>query len=109
MCILNLAKPLCRIFSISAFNKFYLPNILNRLKRERTVIFIKYIATVIFLVFPPKTLISSKIMLPASNLLKVLELVENELEKTFFRKYLAILFFASDLSKLKVNVLEANN
>ena len=48
-------------------------------------------------------------MLPASNLLKVLELVENELEKTFFRKYLAILFFASDLSKLKVNVLEANN
>ena len=35
--------------------------------------------------------------------------VENDLEKIFFRKYLTIFVSASDLLKLKVNVLEANN
>ena len=56
--------------------------ILNRIKLERTVIFIKYIAIVFPLVFPPKILIWNTIMLPALNLLKILELVENALEKT---------------------------
>ena len=43
-------------------------------------------------------------MLPASNLLNLLLLVEHELQK-----YLTILHFLSDLSGLKVNVLQANN
>ena len=52
--------------------------ILNRAKSGRAVIFIKCIASVVPLIFPPKTLI----LLPASNSLKILELVENELEKS---------------------------
>lgn len=43
-------------------------------------------------------------MLPPSNSLKVLEMVKNKLEKIFNN-----IFFASDLSRLKLNVLEANN
>ena len=45
-------------------------------------------------------------LLPASNLLNVLGLLEKE---NFLQKYLAMLFFTSDLGRLKVNVLEANS
>ena len=43
----------------------------------------KQIASVIFLIFPPKTLIWNKIVLPASESSNVLELMENELKKFF--------------------------
>ena len=77
-------RNLCSRYSISTSNEFYVNclTILNRIKLERTVIFIKYIAIVILLVFPPKILIWNTVVLPAPNLLKVLELVENEIEKT---------------------------
>ena len=82
--------------------------ILNRIKLERTVIFIKYIAVVVPLVFPPKILIWNTMVLPAVDFLKVLELVENGLEKTSSERINNI-FFTYDLSRLNVNALEANN
>ena len=57
--------------------------ILNRVKLELAVALIKYIASVVPLIVPPKKLIWNKMVLPSSNLLKVLELVENVLEQTF--------------------------
>ena len=55
--------------------------ILNCVKLGHTVIFIKYVASLVPLIFPPKTLISKEMVLATSNSLKVLELVENELKK----------------------------
>ena len=57
--------------------------ILNRVKLEHTVIFIKYFASVVPLIFPLKTLIRNKMVLPASNTLKDVEPLENDLEKIF--------------------------
>ena len=57
--------------------------VLNRVKLERAVIFIKCIASVVFLFFPPKALILNKLVFRRSNSLNPLELVKNELEKTF--------------------------
>ena len=57
--------------------------ILNRVKLERAVIFIQYIASVVPLIFPPKTLVWNKLVLPVSNSLNPLELVENEVGKAF--------------------------
>ena len=48
-------------------------------------------------------------MLFFSNSLKVLDLVENKLETTFFESFWQCCFFASDLSRLKANVLEVDN
>ena len=75
--------------------------ILNHVKLEYVVTSIKYIVSLIFLL---NTLTGNKKMLPPSNLLNLLVLVEDELQK-----YLTILYFLSDLSGLKVNVLQANN
>ena len=52
-------RNLCSIYSISTSNEFYVNclMILNRMKLERTVIFIKYIAIVVPLVSPTKILI----------------------------------------------------
>ena len=47
-------------------------------------------------------------VLPAVEFLKVLELVENGLEKTSSERINNI-FFTYDLSRLNVNALEANN
>ena len=44
----------------------------NCVKLERVVIFIKYIASVVTLMFPLKILIWHKMMLPALNSLEVL-------------------------------------
>ena len=57
--------------------------ILNCLKCDLAVISIESIASVVPLIFSPKTLISNKMLLPPTNSRKVLELVESELEKTF--------------------------
>ena len=56
--------------------------ILNHVKLEHEVIFIKRIASIVPTIFQPKTLIWSKLVLPGSNWSKVLEVVENEVEKT---------------------------
>ena len=64
--------------------------ILNYVKRACAVIFIKSIATLVPVIFPPRALISNKMILLASNWLNLLELVGNELRKHSPRKYLAI-------------------
>ena len=59
---------------------------LNHVKLRRAVTFLKYLASVVFLLFLLKTLIRNKIAFPASNLLNFAELVENELMKSFSKK-----------------------
>ena len=44
---------------------------LNRLKLGRSVTFMKYLASVVSLIFPVKTLIWNKINFPTSNLLNL--------------------------------------
>ena len=49
---------LCSIFSFSILIKLYLfPQCINNVKLEHAVISIKYIASVVSLIFAPKTLI----------------------------------------------------
>ena len=74
--------------------------ILNRVKLERVVVFINYIASVVSLT---KILIWNKMVLPD---LKSPELIENELEQTDLSSWF---YFSSDLLRLKVNTLETNN
>ena len=50
------------------------------------VTFMKYLASVVSLIFLPKTLIWKKIMFQLSNSLNLVELVENELTKSIFKK-----------------------
>ena len=57
--------------------------ILNRVRLQHTVIFIRYIANEVALISPLKTLTKNKMVLLALNSLTLPELVENELEKTF--------------------------
>ena len=82
---------------------------LNRVKLGRAVNFMKYLTSIVSLIFVPKTLIWNKIKFPASNSLNFAELVENELMKSTFKKNLPIFFFLSNLSLLIVNILRAYN
>ena len=59
---------------------------LNRIKLGRSVTFMKYFASVVSLIFLPRTLIWNKITFSASNLLNLTEPVENELMKRIFEK-----------------------
>ena len=59
---------------------------LNRVKLGRAVTFMKYLASVVPLIFLPKTLFWNKITFSASNLLNFAELVENELMKSISKK-----------------------
>ena len=59
---------------------------LNRVKLGRAVTFMKYLASVISLIFLPKTLIWNKITFPASNLPNLAEPVVNELMKSIYKK-----------------------
>ena len=60
--------------------------ILNRVKLGRAVIFMKYLASLVSLIFLAKTLIWNKITFPASNLLNLAELVVNEPMKSINNK-----------------------
>ena len=60
---------------------------LNRVKLGRAVTFMKYIASVVTLIFLLKTLIWNKIMFPPSNSLNFTELVETELMKCISKKF----------------------
>ena len=51
---------------------------LYRVKVGRAVTFMKYLASVVSLIFLAKSLISNKITLPTSNLLNLAEVVVNE-------------------------------
>ena len=79
--------------------------ILNRVKLERAVVFTKYIASVIPIIFSPKILIWNKMVLPALNSFKVLGLVENELEKIFSKSIWQYCFLHTIM---EVYILEAN-
>ena len=54
---------------------------LNCVKLGRAVTFTKYLASVVSLIFLPKTLIWNKITFPESDSLNFAELVENKLMK----------------------------
>ena len=66
--------------------------ILNRVKLERAVIFMKYITRVVSLIFLPKTLIWNKIMFPVPTSLNLVELVENKLIRSISKKITTIPF-----------------
>ena len=66
---------------------------LNRVKLGPTVTFMKYLASVVSLIFLLKTLIWNKITFPASNLLNFAELVENEFIKSISENFTKILVF----------------
>ena len=65
---------------------------LNRVKLRRET-FMKYLASVVTLIFLPKIFIWNKIMFPASNSLNFAELVENELMKSISEKFYQYSFF----------------
>ena len=66
---------------------------LNCVKLGRAVTFMKYLASVVSLIFLAKTLIWNKITFPASNLLNFAELVENEPLKSIYKKIYKYSFF----------------
>ena len=57
----------------------------NHLKLGRPVTFMKYLASVVFLILLAKSLIWNKINFPTFNLLNLAELVENEPMKTIYQ------------------------
>ena len=60
--------------------------LMTRVKLGGAVTFMKYLASVVSLIFLPKTLIWNKITFLASNLLNFAELVENVLMKSICKK-----------------------
>ena len=66
---------------------------LNRVKLGRAVTFMKYLVSVVSLIFLVKTLIWNKFTYPASNSLNLAELVENEPMKSIFQKIYQNSFF----------------
>ena len=58
----------------------------NCLKLGRAVTFMKYLASVVSLIFIAKTLIWSKVNFPILNLMNLAELVENESMKSIYQK-----------------------
>ena len=66
---------------------------LNRVKLGRAVTFMKHLASVVSLMYLPKTLICNKITFSASNLLNFAELVENELMKSISETIYQYSFF----------------
>ena len=59
---------------------------LHSVKLGRAVTFMKYLASVVSLIFLPKTLILNKITIWLSRLLNLAELVVNELTKSISKK-----------------------
>ena len=59
--------------------------IFNHVKIGRIVTFIKYLASVFYLIILPKTLIWIKMAILGSNILKLSELVVNKLRKNVFK------------------------
>ena len=59
---------------------------LDCVKLERAISFMEYLASVVSLIFLPKTLIWNKITFSLSNSLNLVELLVNELTKNIFKK-----------------------
>ena len=68
---------------------------LNRLKQGGAATFMKNIASLVSLIFLPKTLIWNKIMFQLSNSLNLAELVVNELTESISKKTCQYFFFYS--------------
>ena len=66
---------------------------LDRLKLGLAVTFMKYLASIVSLIFLAKTLISNKINFPTLNLMNLAELVENEPMKSIYQKNYQNSFF----------------
>ena len=66
---------------------------LSRLKLGRAVTFMKYLASVVSLIFLAKTSIWNKINFPTLNLMNLAELVENEPMKSIYQKVYENFFF----------------
>ena len=81
---------------------------LNCVKLGPAVTFMKYLASVVSLMFLAKTLIWNKITFPSSNLLNLSELVVNEPMKSIYKKITNIPF-SLDLSLLNVNISRVYN
>ena len=81
---------------------------LNRVKLGRAVTFMKYLASLVSLIFLAKNLIWNKITSPTSNLLNLAELLVNEPMRRNYKK-LPILFFLFDLSLLNVKISRTYN
>ena len=67
---------------------------LNCVKLGCAVTFMKYLASIVSLLFLVKFLICNKITFLSSNLLNLAELVENEPMKSIYKKFTNIPFFA---------------
>ena len=78
----------------------------NRVKPGRTVTFMKYLASVVSLIFLAKTLTWNKITSRASSLLGFAELLENEPLKSS-AKNLPTFLFLLNLSLLNVKISRA--
>ena len=68
---------------------------LNGAKLGRKVIFMKYLASVVSLIFSTKTLVWNKILFRSSDFLHLAELVVNELTKSISKKVYQYSFFFS--------------
>ena len=66
---------------------------LNRVKLGRAVTFMKYLDSVVSLIYLAKTLIWNKITFRASNSLDLAELVVNEPMKSIYKKIYQYTFF----------------
>ena len=69
--------------------------ILNCVNLERAVTFLKYLASVVSLIFLAKTLIWNEITFPTSNLLNFAELVEGESLKSIYENIYQYSYFYS--------------
>ena len=78
---------------------------LNSVKLERTVTFVKHLASVVSLIFLVLNLIWNKITFPASNMLNLAQLVVNKPMNNIYKK-ITNLF---DLSPLNVKTSRAHN
>ena len=76
----------------------------KQVKLGRAVTFMKYLASVVLLIFLPNTLIWNENTFWLSNLLNLEELVVNELTKSISKKLTNIPFFLSNLSLLIVRI-----
>ena len=81
---------------------------LNRVKLGSAVTFMKYLASVVSLIFLPKALIWNKITVWASNSLNPARLVVNESMKSVCKKHYKF-FFLFDLSLFNVKISRAYN
>ena len=81
---------LCNIFSIFIFNERVMT--LNCAKLGRVVAFMRYLASIVSLIFLAEISNWNRITFPASNLLNLAELLVNDPRKSIYKKFTNIPF-----------------